>query len=1686
MLPGQIARRLFGSRNVKGANQCGGTATRRHSGRDLRMEALEQRTLLSAAPNDPKFADYQPGDPERWHHDVAQTPAAWEEFRPDSWGGKGVVIALLDSGVDYTHPDLEQKIWINVQEVPPEVVAAFHAPIDVDGDGFISLKDLNEPANENLVVDTNEDEKVVVLELLAERPNGWRNGLNEDGAQHPDWIKIDPDTGEEVLQGTDDLIGWNFQHGNSADPEPWNPEPHPDADLDYHGTNVAGIAAAETNNGLGIAGIAGDALIMPLTVDGDATDYDIALADAYRYAADHGAQIMNQSYSPPSPIDSDYVDAVDYAYMKGVLHVKSAGNNAAVDAVDQEFDQMICVAGTDEADVKRGDSNYGTGIDVCAPAWQINTTHYPGGGYHYMGGTSSAAPVISGVAALIWSKFEADWADADYPTVMRDKVAARLLGTVDNIDDENAFDIDMGGSFELYNLAGMLGTGRVNAARAVDETFVLPPPRIAGIGYVDYEVYGDGQPRDTSEGFPVWEEGGSDGTTNLTVRLANVFMGPKFDVNGTQVKDSPIDDPGNWKLEFLGDSGDFDPSDEGQDVTLQLDFDTTFDADGSVYSNISGYKIGMNELRFSFPDEPNNALEQGRYRFTAVADDPSDPDDHGLQDPFGIPLDGNRDGIGGDDYVRYFYVGDPTQAVTAGDPAAQENQEITLKAPPGQGLLEVYVNPDAQNPGPVAAYILMEVDTITLYGSDNEDTFTLEYLDKDYRRYQPPDPNDPTYNMEELQIIGNGGADELTVYGGPFEDSLTVSADEITLDVKERNRFLAPAIRYQVQTDELFSEVTAFGGGGHDTATIAGTAGDDQFVCELDADGRLDASLTGGGYEFAANSFAEVTVNCEGGGTDTAELFSSPGDELLKAGYSLGADTAQLSNEADGWSSTVAGFDEVTVHSAGGVDTGEIGFEDLDFEFEFDTVYWEKDVDDVWDDTDPIHWFDRHSDEQGAERLDFFPNSPWINVEIRTAKVTADEMRKVHNLTFGTGDVAFTEDGGLTVYGVLSAETEITPDDMAELSIQGGVVELVDSSKFVCRLDNETNDSVTSTGDLGLAGELTLEAVEELGPFGQEESEWGMETRTIMSATGDGLVDQCFINYLDPTLDWVQIIMEGQPVVHPTVHLGHNVYTTDPDGDGLSVNYYDHSVTVDVLQPAPGDTTVDGIVDGADIEQILAANLFGVPDPDPPATWLEGDFTGDGVVGGADIEAILAANKFGAESYVGAGQSPIQGIILPGDSGDGVADLKLRANGLTLDTDGATLNGYVLKSKSAAFTGNAAVNLGTFQEDKDHCISGNMDFALTGTHLLGDVLADPGAIDLLDDLVLTYTLDGQAGIYVATLDAGTLTWDGLGDGAWDSTTQWTGDAVFSSPNNATRVVVQIDTVSVTADAEAASLTVTNGGTLAVDSGHALQIVTGLQLQSTAEYVCRLDAAATGLLAVTGGAALDGTLTLQAEDFLGDLSLGEWGGYTVTIITADGGFSGQFADVRAPHDVGDHLGHGVFATDLFDFDGGHGQVITYDSDAVHVDLFQAAPGDCNGDRQVDGSDTDAITAAGKFGKTEAELRAEGGWPALWTEGDFNGDGLVDGTDIEAMLATNLYGMGIYWPGLGGGGASAPEGMSMPLDDFLASSMFMEETSRISAEDLAALYDLREMIASHNDDANDDALAAIDAVLATGAI
>jgi len=285
---------------------------------------------------------------------VMGLPEAWEVST-----GEGVLIAVVDTGLDLDHPDLVNKVWENLAEIPD-------------------------------------------------------NGLDDDGNGY-----------------VDDFKGWDFVN---ADQIP--------QDDHSHGSHVAGIAAAETNNGLYIAGVAWDARLMAvkaLNQMGDGAWDDVS--EAIIYAADQGARIINLSFGDEN--NSQTIEmAIDYARQKGSLVVASAGNGGAPVLFPAALPQVFAVAATDNGDIPPDWSNRGPEVDVAAPGVEI-VSLTANGSFTPWSGTSMSAAHVSGLAALIW---------ALNPDLTAEQVAAHIINT--------AHDVWSPGFDELT------GWGRVDAAAA--------------------------------------------------------------------------------------------------------------------------------------------------------------------------------------------------------------------------------------------------------------------------------------------------------------------------------------------------------------------------------------------------------------------------------------------------------------------------------------------------------------------------------------------------------------------------------------------------------------------------------------------------------------------------------------------------------------------------------------------------------------------------------------------------------------------------------------------------------------------------------------------------------------------------------------------------------------------------------------------------------------------------------------------------------------------------------------------------------------------------------------------------------------------------------------------------------------------------------------------------------------------
>lgn len=287
--------------------------------------------------------------------------------------GEGVIVAVLDTGIDLDHVDLDANIWRNEAEIIGD-------GIDNDGNGYV-----------------------------------------------------------------DDVFGYNF----SGDGASWDP-----SDVHSHGTHVAGLIAAEANNGIGIAGVAPDAEIMAVKVLGDNSRGSWSdLADGMDYAVENGARIINMSLGG-SFLSSSIVSAMIRAQDAGVLVVVAAGNSGGSQALypaalTEMFDNVISVASSGQNDQLAASSNYsidGSTVDIAAPGVNLLSTT-PNDQYGTKSGTSMAAPVVAGAAAVIWA------ANPNYTYL---DVIAAIETTVDPIADLSK----PIGTNGILNLAGAFFDGQ--------------------------------------------------------------------------------------------------------------------------------------------------------------------------------------------------------------------------------------------------------------------------------------------------------------------------------------------------------------------------------------------------------------------------------------------------------------------------------------------------------------------------------------------------------------------------------------------------------------------------------------------------------------------------------------------------------------------------------------------------------------------------------------------------------------------------------------------------------------------------------------------------------------------------------------------------------------------------------------------------------------------------------------------------------------------------------------------------------------------------------------------------------------------------------------------------------------------------------------------------------------------------
>ena len=197
----------------------------------------------------------------------------------------------------------------------------------------------------------------------------------------------------------------------------------PRVDPNGHGTWLASIAAARTNNGSGIAGVAYDGVnVMPVQVlDANGLGQDSDIIAGVVYAADHGADVILMGFSNPG-FSSALQDAIDYAWSKGAVLVAATGNDGSSAPNYPAGDaKVVGVSATDESDALWGGSNYGADTFIGAPGVRIEADAV-GGGTTSVTGTSASAAIVAGAGALL---------EAADPSASNDTIVDRLATSAD-------------------------------------------------------------------------------------------------------------------------------------------------------------------------------------------------------------------------------------------------------------------------------------------------------------------------------------------------------------------------------------------------------------------------------------------------------------------------------------------------------------------------------------------------------------------------------------------------------------------------------------------------------------------------------------------------------------------------------------------------------------------------------------------------------------------------------------------------------------------------------------------------------------------------------------------------------------------------------------------------------------------------------------------------------------------------------------------------------------------------------------------------------------------------------------------------------------------------------------------------------------------------------------------------------
>ncbi|PCH99135.1 MAG: hypothetical protein COB85_00675, partial [Bacteroidetes bacterium] len=345
--------------------------------------------------------------------------------------------------IKFTDYDITQELIYDLSQLPfieyAEKVPGykfFYTPNDIHPNQWHIAKVLAEEAwdittgNTNIVIAMVDDAILLSHEDLA--PSIWVNPLEIPGNG------IDDEPNGYI----DDINGWDAAD-NDNDPNPLNPT----NSYFTHGTHCAGIAAAKTDNNIGIASVGFNVSLMAVKIGADANSLLYGAFQGVEYAIAAGANIISMSWGGGS-FSQTYQNLFDLAHNQGIVLIAAAGNsNTTIPMYPAAYNYIISVGATNSSDQKASFSNYGSTIDVMAPGQSIwSSLAGSSSSYGSMSGTSMACPLVSSLAALMLS-----WD----PSLTPDELEDCLKSSCDNIDAQNP----------AYT--GQIGAGRINAKEAL-------------------------------------------------------------------------------------------------------------------------------------------------------------------------------------------------------------------------------------------------------------------------------------------------------------------------------------------------------------------------------------------------------------------------------------------------------------------------------------------------------------------------------------------------------------------------------------------------------------------------------------------------------------------------------------------------------------------------------------------------------------------------------------------------------------------------------------------------------------------------------------------------------------------------------------------------------------------------------------------------------------------------------------------------------------------------------------------------------------------------------------------------------------------------------------------------------------------------------------------------------------------